>query len=296
MDKKLVSYVDSVLDEGYSLKDAGERLKQEGYEDAEIEVALSHASHNHERHTRLFVALAGFAAFIVLGVLIYVFVIVPTMVPVPEEYRAPLINQAVTRGTQLGSAPEQQSLSSTQAPTVSEDDIASVLTLLGAYKLHANPLTGKPPEIEIILTDTQQTFDASVTGNKVNVWLGAAPHPDVTVRLTRDAIAALAGAKTADEFKSTAATLFRERNQRGYTGELHTSTQDMLLKGYLSLYNDNKDAIESAKKTPSGALVTGNAFLDLPLAGSGLAGMFATISIVWGAVLLRMGIASRKKR
>lgn len=282
MSKKLADYVDSTLDEGYSLKEAGDRLKQEGYDDKEIEDALSQANSKHTRHTRLLIALAGFAAFIVLGILIYVFVIVPMFVPVPAV-QPPLISQAVTSGTQLGAPDAQPALSSTHAGIVSTAQVEYVLTLLGAYKLHTNPLTGKPPELDVIVTDTGQSFAVAVQGGKVQAAIGTSEHPDVVIRATYDAIVSLNNAKNATAFKERAAQLLAEREQRGLTGELKTSTQDMLLKGYLGLYEENKGLIADAG-------ITGHAVDDLQLGGFSLIGMFWTVVIVWAALLVRMGV------
>ena len=200
-----------------------------------------------------------------------------------------LINQAVT--TRLsGAETSPQALSSAHAGIVSPAQVEYVLTMLGAYKLHTNPLTGKPPELDVIVTDTQQSFAVAVQGGKVQVALGTSQHPDAVIRVTYDALIALNNAKNATEFRERAAQLLKEREQRGLSGEMKTSTQDMLLKGYLALYEENKDLI-SFTGVPSGpADVTGHAIDDLQLGGFSLIGMFWTVVIVWSALLLRMGV------
>jgi hypothetical protein len=309
MDKKLVKYIQDNLHKGYSHADVAERLRQEGWDDEDIQTALADAAKSHIERSRLTLAFVGLAAFIVLGLIVYFFVISPSFVQTPEIEKPVLLTEQVTQqagGMQSGTPelasqteafvyPQQEVITSetspaaepaVSAPSVQIDPthIAYVLTALGAYKLHANPFSGALPELEIIITDIGKTFDAVVQDNKVVVKEGSSKSPDVTISVDQDAIVQLLAAETPDQLSATATKLFNERNQRGYKGELLAAQTDLLLKGYLGLYNDAKKLA-----SPTGSVVS-----DVELVGSQLTGMFLMIVILWAALILRMALSRGK--
>ncbi len=258
MDKNLVEQVQEDLRRGYSKPEIAERLKRDGYNADEIHEALVYAEGGHIRKMRLTIALLGFAAFIVLSLIFYFVFILPSYGGEPETV-------------------EQIVQPAAPAPVVDESSIGRVLAGLGADKLHANPFTGDLPEIEVVVTDTNQVFDAVVEDKRVKVSEGADGSPDARIYLTKDAVIRLAAAKDEQQLKYVAAQLFSERNESGYRGELIASQADLLLKGYLSLYKEAKAA------APTGAVVS-----DLELAGSQVVGMFVIIVVLWGMLLLRV--------
>ncbi len=257
MDKNLVRQVLEDLRRGYSRDEVAERLKQDGWHEDEIHEALAYAAGSHIRKARLAIALLGFAAFIVLGLLFYFIFISPSYVEEPEVVETVVQPQP--------------------ALVVDETGIGRVLTGLGAYKLHANPFTGDLPEIEVVVTDTNQVFGAVVKDKAVQVVQGSAGSPDARIYVTKDAVLRLASAQDEQQLKEFAMQVFSERNERGYRGELVAGQADLLLKGYLALY---KEAKETA---PSGAVVSG-----IELAGSQVTGMFLILVVLWGALLVRV--------
>jgi hypothetical protein len=327
MDKKLVKYIQDNLHKGYSHADVAERLREEGWEDEDIQTALADAAKSHIERSRLALALVGLAAFIVLGLIVYFFVISPSFVQTPEIEKPVLLTEQVTQqagGMQSGTPelasqteafvyPQQEAITSETSPAeepvaepvqqapetvqkapqqqpavsmsqIDSTHIAYVLTALGAYKLHANPFSGALPELEIIITDIGKTFDAVVQDNKVVVKEGSSKSPDVTISVDQDAVVQLLAAETPDQLSVTATKLFNERNQRGYKGELLAAQTDLLLKGYLGLYNDAKKLA-----SPTGSVVS-----DVELVGSQLTGMFLMIVILWAALILRMALSRGK--
>jgi hypothetical protein len=250
-------------------------------------------------------------SFVFISIVIHLFVISPAFVERPE-YEPPILASQQARAPQetggqqatpgLESIVEEvppepvpemiedetiegepEEAPPAPASSVNEQVLAEIIVQLGAYKLHANPFTGDLPEIEIYVMDTQETFTAVVQGNNVNVQRASAESPDARVEVTQDAIMELATAPDAAAFNQRAGTLFAEREQRGFTGTLYAGNTDLLLKGYLALYNEHKDAL-------GGAEITGSAIAELPLAGSGLAGMFTIIIVLWGLLVLRLGL------
>ncbi len=258
MDKNLVRQVLEDLRRGYSRDEVAERLKQDGWHEDEIHEALAYAAGSHIRKARLAIALLGFAAFIVLGLLFYFIFISPSYVEEPE------VVETVVQ-------PAQPAL------VVDESSVGRVLAGLGAYKLHANPFTGDLPELEVVVTDTNQVFGAVVKDKAVQVVQGSAGSPDARIYVTKEAVLRLASAQDEQQLKDAAVQLFNERNESGYRGELVASQADLLLKGYLALY---KEAKETA---PSGAVVS-----SIELAGSQVVGMFVIIVALWGMLLLRV--------
>ncbi len=265
MDKKLVSYVQSTLHQGHSLSDVSERLRKEGWSEYDVQTALAAATTGHRNRAKFIVAITGFIAFLIIGILVYLLVIAPVFVEKPALEQPILLSQSTTPGVLF----------------IDETHLAYVLNELGAYKLHANPFSGSIPELEIVLADIPQTYTATVEDNIVRVRKGPAQHPDVHVELTQDAVVTLTTAKDKDEMQARASQLLAERDQRGFVGELRTSAQDLLLKGYLALYKEQEATIEAAG-------ITGGVAAEVPLAGSGLIGVYVLMLLLWYLVIFRM--------
>ncbi len=288
MHKKLVNYVRTSLHQGYTLAEVAERLRQEGWEEDEIERALADAAQKHVRKARLLIALAGLLAFLALGILAYLFLISPAFVEKPELEQPLLVSESVSRSGQTNGIPGEPGLLSTPIEIITADHVQYVLTEMGAYKLHANPFTGDLPEIEILLSDISKTYTAVIDNNVVSVTDGTSATPDVRVTVTQDAVVELATAESDQLFDERAAQLLRERTERGFTGKLLTSQSDLLLKGYLSLYNEQKDVVASAG-------ITGGAIAEVPLAGSSMLGMFVIIVVLWGAMIVRLAFVGEPR-
>jgi hypothetical protein len=281
MNQKVVTYVRDNLHRGYSHAQIAAHLRDAGYPDDDIAAALTAASRSHRRKLHFLIASAGLVALLILGLLAYQFVIAPASVEKPLVLK-PVLSQQAEQEQVVGSIAAERTpvpLESVRTP-VTAMELTYVLTEIGAYKLHPNIFTGELPVIEIFVVDEQKAFTAVVEDNKVLVQEGAAPKSDVRIAATQDAIHALAAAQDDADFKAKATQLLAERDERGLGGEVRTSEKNLLLKGYLALYNQNKDAVAAAG-------ITGGAINNIPLAGSELLGMFLLVTVVWGILLLR---------
>ena len=281
MDKKVVMYVRENLHKGYSHAQVAAHLRDSGYPDDTIAEALTAASRSHRRTLHFLIASAGLVALLILGLLAYAFVIAPAGVEKPIVLK-PVLSQQAAQGQMVESAAAESTtapLESVRTP-VTVAELTYVLTELGAYKLHPNIFTGELPVIEIIVVDEQKTFVAVVEDNRVRVQEGTAGTSDVRIAATQDAIHALAAAKDDAEFQARATQLLAERDERGLGGEIRTSEKNLLLKGYLVLYNQNKATVAAAG-------ITGGAINTIPLASSELFGMFLLVTVIWGILLVR---------
>jgi hypothetical protein len=282
MDEKAVKYVQEYLHRGYTATQVAEHLHNYGWPEQDIEDALTAVARRHKRRALFMASLAGFVALLALGILTYFIVIEPAFVAKPAVEQPSIVSESVSRTAQTNGLPgTAPGLLTRAVPLVDTKHLVYVLTELGAYKLHENPLTGDIPEMEIYLKDIQQTFTVTVDENNVHVRDGIAESPDVRIDANQNAVVALATANNPFVFKTWAAQLLREYEQRGYTATLLTSEKDLLLKGYLALYEQNQEAIEDAG-------ITGGAIVELPLLGSGMIGMYVIVLALWSALLVRM--------
>jgi putative methionine-R-sulfoxide reductase with GAF domain len=267
MDKKLVKYVSENLHKGYSMSEVSERLGKEGWTEDEIQTALVEGAKSHVHHARTTLAIIGFVSFLLLGVIVYSLVLFPSFVSEPVVEKPAIVEK-----------PEATAL-------VSAENIAYVMTELGAYKLHANPFTGSKPELEIVVPDSGQVFGVVVEDNKVQVVQGSAKSPDARITVDKSAFEQLANSENSQKLKEIAAKLYSEREQRNYTGELIAGKGDLLLKGYLSLYDE--------AKAMAGGEITGQAVAELEGMGSQIIGMFFIVAVLWGAVILQMALSGK---
>ena len=66
------------------------------------------------------------------------------------------------------------------------DNVNWLVNELGAYKLHANPLTGETPQMEILITDTGENFTSTTIGNMPSTNMGIpveGPTPDIRIKV-----------------------------------------------------------------------------------------------------------------
>jgi len=297
MDKKLVKYVRENLAKGFLHDDIIARLEKEGWGEEDITYALEHASEEHKHNMRVWFAVGGFIAFIVLCMIVYFAVLSPTVEkPFIEK---PQMSEAPVSGVQAGGAqapplelhsiavpvqvPKQAAPAQQKAApdAVTPKQLEYALTELGFYKIHPNPFGKTLPEIEVFVTDTRQVFRAVVEKNRVRVTSGKSKAPDLRVEVDRHAIAQIVTASDEKQVKERAAQLFKEREKRGYRGMLVARRTDLLLKGYLSLYNEAKSMVKESE-------ITGSAIADIDLSASQFVGMFTIIVTLWGALILQM--------
>ncbi len=215
---------------------------------------------------KLLLVFLGLIAFILLCFGFYFFVISP-------EAAKPVVEKPAQMA-EAGPA------------VVDERMLEYLLTELGAYKLHANSFSGDLPEFELMIAETQQKFAAVVKNNAVRVRQGSAESPDARITLNADAVLFLSSAANDGERKARAAQLLREREQRGLNAELLAGKGDLLLKGYLALYDENKDTIAASG-------LTGSAVAELPLHASSVAGFMVIIVVLWGALAMRLAFSRR---
>ena len=279
-------YVQSTLHQGHSAADVAEHLRKAGYVEEDIERALTEAARSHQRRARVIIASLGLVALIILGLMFYLVFIFPAFVEKPVVAQPALLSQRTEAGTAVqapGMSADVPELLSSAVQLVGAEHIAYALNELGAYKLHSNPFTGDLPEIEIFIKDIQKTFTAIIADNEVGVSEGISQSPDARIEVTQDAIVALSTAKDEHEFDQRAASLLSEREQRGLKGMLLTSEQDLVLKGYVALYQEQQVVVEDAG-------ITGGIIIELPLHSTALMGMFVMVVLVWGILLVRMAL------
>lgn len=241
---------------GFTMKEVAEGLRRQGVPEERVQEELVAIAREHVREARFRLALAGFIIFIILGIIGYIFFFAP--------------GGEVT-GRVIG----------TNSATAAK--ISSVITRLGVSELRSNKFTNDVPEAEIYFKDTQRTFSAIVNNGRVIVREREAASPDFTVVVDEAALDFLLTAGSGAEFRRRAEQLVREYRQRGYSYELKTTIQDMLLKGYGKVYTRNREIFDAAG-------VTGGVVAELSLAASGMAGIFVLVLVVWAALLVRMKI------
>jgi hypothetical protein len=68
---------------------------------------------------------------------------------------------------------------------IAADNVNWLVNELGAYKLHASPLTGETPQMEILITDTGKKFSVITTNNMPSATESAAPTPDIRIKVDK---------------------------------------------------------------------------------------------------------------
>lgn len=121
------------------------------------------------------------------------------------------------------------------------DHLNWVVNELGIYALHSS-LSGEKPEIEMVVTDTQQTFDIIVENNKPTAALGKAVSPDL--RISAGTVAFVRIMNSTD-VNNEILSLY---NQGLVSIELLKDTATLITKGYKVIYD---------KFQPTGAFLFG---------------------------------------
>ncbi len=103
---------------------------------------------------------------------------------------------------------------------------------LSAYKLHADPISGEPAVMEIVITDASRTFTSTTTDGVPVTTEGAASNPDIRLRLNSADFARLYN--SADP-AAEAAALYHEGKAQV---ELLKDTAALAAKGYKAIYDE----------------------------------------------------------
>ena len=116
--------------------------------------------------------------------------------------------------------------------TIKEEEITYLLYALDGEKLNKQPFTDNYPQIEISVSD--KLFTSYVVDGEIQTYLGKAPDPDMQIRL-QDAtlIKILSSQDPKLELKEAIKSSFV-----GVT--LYSDKTELLLKGYLGLYDSLK--------------------------------------------------------
>jgi len=149
------------------------------------------------------------ATLIIIAVLgyVYFFIISPTFIEKPDIEKTNLTD------------------------TVSASHITSLVNDLGAYKLHPD-LSGELPEIEIILTDTNQIFSAIVENNIPEAKEVSGTNPDIRISMTSAKFIELYNSQ---DFNSKIIELYNEGSAQL---ELLKDEITLAEKGYKAIYDN----------------------------------------------------------
>ena len=120
MDKQIVQYVRENLHKGYSMADIAGRLRRGGWEDDDIQDALTHAAKGHQHKTRLLIVSLGFAALQVLGIMAWLVIVSPAFVKEPVVEKPKLIRPAKEAEFSGGILAQTSDLQSQQLQTAQE--------------------------------------------------------------------------------------------------------------------------------------------------------------------------------
>lgn len=182
-------------------------------------------------HGRVFFILICIAVLVLGGLAFYLFVLASPFVEKPMLEKPMLLTDIAAANGELIS----QSLASTTVAIFDETHLRFLLTEAGVYRLHANPVTGDIPEIELRFTDLSKVYAVTVEDNVVNVREGSASHPDIRVELDQNVVVELITAETHEERAKRALDML---NRGAYTAKIITTEKDLLFKGYLGLYQE----------------------------------------------------------
>ena len=64
---------------------------------------------------------------------------------------------------------------------ITDEHIEFLTNEIGAYKLHSDPITKEPPEMEFRITDTNQIFTIKIVDGKPKSTPGEADNPDIKI-------------------------------------------------------------------------------------------------------------------
>lgn len=183
-------------------------------------------------HARIVFLLALIAVVVLGGLAAYVFVLAPPLVAKPALEK-PLFLSTQGVPVRVEDVRVSQSIPSTAVAAFDERHLQYLLVEAGVYRLHSNPFTNDVPEMELRFPDVNKVFTATITGNAVQVRTGGASEPDFRVELDQDILLQLLTAETTAERVRKGMDAARSGK---YRARLLTTENDLLLKGYLGVY------------------------------------------------------------
>ncbi|MCM2325304.1 MAG: hypothetical protein NDI94_02485 [Candidatus Woesearchaeota archaeon] len=176
-----------------------------------------------EEHIKKALARKKFPIFTFITILLiafllytYFFILSPTNVEKPQMERPP-IQQAESNVT-MGQG------------KVGDDHVEYIVNELGGYKLHDEPLSGEPPVIEFIVSDTKDTYSVIIEDN-VPIVKESDAKPDL--RISGDA-ATLLRLCSSKSLQSEIVPMVKEGTIQI---EIITDEKTLALKGYKSIYD-----------------------------------------------------------
>lgn len=153
------------------------------------------------------IAILAISLLIVAGILFYFIVISPfASKPFLKKPAAPKPGERLT-----------------------SEQVMWVVNELGAYSLHPT-LSGEKPEMQISITDTNQTFSIVVENGKSNL-METPSSPDIKIITATDSFAKIIDAS---DINKEITSLY---NQKMVSIEILKDVPTLLLKGYKSLYD-----------------------------------------------------------
>ena len=131
-----------------------------------------------------------------------------------------------------------QTNNQTDQVVIEEEHIEYLVTEIGAYNLHEDPLTKEPAVIEINVTDNGMRYAVTIVDNVPEVRIGKAVNPDIRLHTPQSELIDLLSAKEDFEQlvvdKATEGTLWVE---------ILVDEKTLAIKGYKGIYDTlNKDA------------------------------------------------------
>ncbi len=117
-------------------------------------------------------------------------------------------------------------------PTIKEEDITYLIYALDGEKLNKPPFTNNYPQIEISVSD--KLFTSYVVDGEIQTYLGKASDPDLQIRLQDQTLINILS------FPDPKLALKEAINSSLVSVTMYSDKTELLLKGYLELYNTLK--------------------------------------------------------
>ncbi|MEM5804254.1 MAG: hypothetical protein QXU82_00155 [Candidatus Aenigmatarchaeota archaeon] len=115
---------------------------------------------------------------------------------------------------------------------ITADNVNWMVNELGAYKLHASPLTGEAPQMEIAISDTGEKFTVTTSGNIPSTTETVPLIPDIRIRVGRADFAEL---YNSDDVAAKAVAMQKEGKVQI---ELLKGMDVLAAKGYKAIYDE----------------------------------------------------------
>lgn len=163
-------------------------------------------------HKKLFSFLILLAILICAGAFFYFSQLSPSFVPKPTIEKPVMVQ-------------------STEEFQVQEEQISYLMSSIGAYKLQKIPFSSNYPEMEVLITDSDEVFTVKVMDNQVTTTIGEADNPDL--RITGDKQTVYDILKS-DSMKDALLVKYR----KGLIQiDLLKNDKELMLKGYKAIYD-----------------------------------------------------------